>query len=58
LDVRTKIHIGFIELYDSDIPGQGIDIIGKPVNALFLMAWDGPELSEELKQFIGSAASL
>jgi hypothetical protein len=37
LGVRTKIHIGLVELYDPNIPGQGIDIIGKPVNDLFLM---------------------
>jgi class 3 adenylate cyclase len=51
-NVRIKIHIGFVELYDPNITGQGIDIIGISVNDLFLMPWDGPELSEELKQFI------
>jgi class 3 adenylate cyclase len=51
-NMRTKIHIGLVELYDPHIPGQGVDVIGKPVNDLFLMPWDGPELSDELKQFI------
>ena len=51
-NVRTKIHIGLVELYDHNIPGQGIDVGGKPVNDLFLMPWDGPELSEEMKQFV------
>ena len=51
-NVRTKIHIGLVELYVPNVLGQRIDVIGKPVNDLFLMPWDGPELSEELKQFI------
>ena len=33
-------------------PEPRFDVVGKSVNALFRMPWDGPELSDELRRAV------
>lgn len=47
--VRIKAHCGSVVVGPMGQEEQ-LDVIGNTVNQLFLMSWDGPELSNELKQ--------
>ena len=49
--VRTKAHVGSVVIGQMGPDGR-LDVIGNTLNRLFLMPWDGPELSDELKQLV------
>jgi adenylate cyclase len=49
--VRIKAHVGSVVIGLIG-PDQRLDVIGNTLNQLFLMPWDGPELSDELKQLV------
>lgn len=46
--VQTKAHAGSVVAGPIG-PDRRFDVIGNTVNELFLMPWDGPRLSEELR---------
>ncbi len=49
--VRTKAHVGSVALGPMG-PDNRLDVIGNTLNQLFRMPWNGPELSDELKQLM------
>jgi class 3 adenylate cyclase len=49
--VRIKAHVGSVVIGLMG-PDQRLDVIGNTLNQMFLMPWDGPELSAELKQLV------
>ncbi len=49
--VRIHAHVGTVASGPIG-PGQQFDIVGNPVNELFLMPWDGPMFSAELTSLI------
>jgi adenylate cyclase len=51
--VRVKAHVGPVACGPLGPRGQKtFDAIGNTVNDLFRMPWDGPEISDELKQLV------
>ena len=46
---RVHAHIGCVASGQMG-PDQRFDVVGKSVNDLFQMSWDGPELSEALRK--------
>ena len=49
--VRIHAHFGTVAAGPIG-PAQPFDIVGNPVNELFLMPWDGPMFSEEMTRLI------
>lgn len=49
--VRMKAHLGSVVIGPLG-PDNRLDVIGNALNHLFLMPWDGQELSAELRQHL------